>query len=154
MGRLLNPMMRVAMVLVMLVGLSACAATFRNYGYIPDDADLEALVVGVDTRDSVETAVGRPQASGVINDTAWYYVRSRVRFFGPRKPQVVERQLLAVSFAEDGTVSNIERFGLEDGRVVTLSRRVTETSIREFGLIQQIIRNFGRINVGDAIANN
>jgi len=49
-------------------------------------------------------------------------------------------------------VANIERFGLEDGQVVALSRRITETSIREFGLIQNILRNFGRIDVGEQLA--
>lgn len=149
----LKPIMRGMAVALLAVVLTACAATYRNHGYIPDDSDLEAIIVGVDTRDSVEASVGRPQASGVVGDDAWYYVRSRVRKFGPRKPQEIERQLLAISFAQDGTVANIERFGLEDGRVVPLSRRITETSIREFGLIQQLIRNFGRINIGETLAD-
>ena len=86
-------------------------------------------------------------------DDAWYYIQSRVRNYAYRAPAFEERELVAVSFAANGTVDNIERFGLERGRVVTLSRRVTETSIRDFGLIQQIIRNFGRINIGETLAD-
>ncbi|KIT17770.1 outer membrane protein assembly factor BamE [Jannaschia aquimarina] len=136
------------------VALVACGPVYRNHGYIPEDADLSALVVGVDTIDSVETTVGRPSASGVLREDAWYYVRERRRQFGPGASRPVSRELVAISFAENGTIENIERFGLEDGRVVTLSRRVTETSIRDFGLIQQIIRNFGRINIGEALAED
>lgn len=138
---------------VLLLGLSACAATFRNHGYVPDDRDLEALTVGVDTRDTVAAAVGRPTASGVLQGDAWYFVQSRVRNFAYRAPETIERELVAISFSENGTISNIERFGLEDGRVVSLSRRVTESSIREFGIVQQLLRNFGNINIGDALAD-
>ncbi|MCK0166118.1 outer membrane protein assembly factor BamE [Jannaschia sp. S6380] len=142
------------LVATLLTGLSACSATFRNHGYVPDETDLQALVVGIDTRDSVETTIGRPATSGVERGDAWYYVQSRVRHYAYRAPQTTERELVAISFAEDGTVTNIERFGLERGRVVPLSRRVTTTSIREFGLIQQLIRNFGRINVGETLSDN
>lgn len=140
------------MTVLLIAGLSACSATFRNHGYVPDAADLQALSVGVDTRETVATAIGRPSTSGVERDDAWYYIQSRVRNFAYRAPVVERRELVAVSFAANGTVENIERFGLERGRVVTLSRRVTQTSIQDFGFLQQLIRNFGRINIGDQIA--
>lgn len=144
---------RVAAILLLMAGLTACAATFKNHGYVPNEEDLQSLVVGVDTKETVEASVGRPSASGVLRGNAWYYIQSRVRSFAWRAPETIERQLVAISFAEDGTIENIERFGLEQGRVVPLSRRVTKTSIREFGLIQQLLRNFGRINIGEEIAN-
>ncbi|MEM9795338.1 MAG: outer membrane protein assembly factor BamE [Pseudomonadota bacterium] len=134
--------------------LTACGAVERNHGYVPEQEDLAAIIVGVDTQATVEGAVGRPSASGVLQDQAWYYVRTRFRRVGPFAPRPIDRELVAISFADDGTVSNIERFGLQDGRVVTLSRRVTQTSIQNFGLVQQIVRNFGRINIGDALADD
>ncbi|MGQ0566397.1 MAG: outer membrane protein assembly factor BamE [Gemmobacter sp.] len=139
---------RVAAPLI-LVGLLSCSPTFRNHGYVPADDELALLTVGEDTRDSVEVAVGRPSAAGLLNDQGWYYVQSRYRQFGPRAAQEIERQLVAISFDEGGTVTNIERFGLEDGRVITLSRRVTDTNIKGASLIRQLLRNFGRFNAGD-----
>ena len=65
----------------------------------------------------------------------------------------MERQLLAISFDANGRVSNIEEFGLEDGRVVQLSRRVTTSSVREVTFFGQLLGNFGRINIGDALDN-
>ncbi len=137
----------------LLTGLGACAATYRNYGYVPDEAQLSALSVGVDTRETVEAAIGRPSTSGVERDDAWYYVQSRVENYAWRAPETLERRLVAVSFTPGGTVENIERFGLERGRVVTLSRRVTTTSIRQYGLIQQLIRNFGRVDLAQGLAD-
>jgi len=137
--------------LALAVAVAGCAPTFRNHGYAPGPSELSAVVVGSDTRETVAANVGRPSASGVLRENAWYYVRERRRQFGPRAPVPISRELVAISFSDAGTVSNVERFGLEDGRVVTLSRRVTRTSIREFGLIQQIIRNFGRIDIAEAL---
>ncbi|MEM6407441.1 MAG: outer membrane protein assembly factor BamE [Pseudomonadota bacterium] len=134
-----------------LCALAACSEVIRQHGYIPPQEDLDALLIGVDTIDSVEAAVGRPATSGVLRDNAWYYVGSRIRHYGARKPEEIERQVLAISFAEDGVVENIERFGLERGQVVVLSRRVTETTVRDVTFIRQIIRNFGRIDLGEAL---
>ncbi|CTQ33046.1 outer membrane protein assembly factor BamE [Jannaschia rubra] len=136
----------------LLAGLAACSAIYRNHGYVPDEAALQSLSVGSTTRDQVATSIGRPSTNGVERDDAWYYVQSRVKTVGPFAPETEKRELVAVSFAGD-RVANIERFGLERGRVVTLSRRVTATSIREFGLIQNLIRNFGRVNVGETLAD-
>lgn len=112
------------------------------------------LTVGVDTRESVEASIGKPSTGGVLSDDAWYYVKSRDRRVAFYPARTIERELVAISFAGDGTVRNIERFGLERGRVVTLSRRVTESSVRDFGLLQQIARNFGRVDVAEAIAGD
>lgn len=131
---------------------AACGPIVTNHGYVPGEAALSLLVVGVDTMDSVEATVGRPSTSGVLQDDAWYYVRETRRTFGPARPRPIDRELVALSFDGDRRLGNVERFGLEDGRVVTLSRRVTETTIRDFGLIQQILRNFGRIDLGEAVA--
>lgn len=127
----------------------ACAPVYRNHGYVPAEDDLALLTVGQDTRETVEVAVGRPSAAGLLNDEGWFYVQSRYRQMGPRAPQEIERQVVAISFDEKGTLTNIERFGLEDGRVVTISRRVTETTIKGASLIRQLLRNFGRFNAGD-----
>jgi len=75
-------------------------------------------------------------------------VRSRVRSFAYQAPRVVERQVLAITFDEAGVVNNIERFGLEDGRVVTLERRVTETSVVDRTFLRQLISAIGRIGPG------
>lgn len=134
--------------LVVSLTLSACTATFQNHGYIPPQEDLDALAVGIDTRASVEESVGPPSSSGVLNEGGYYYVRSRVRTFGPTAPKEIERQVLAISFDGDGVVSNIERFGLEDGQVVPLTRRVTDTAVSNKSFLRQLIGNIGRIGPG------
>lgn len=141
-----------AVVVVALAGvIASCAPVFRNHGYVPAEADLAAIEVGVDTRDSVAGKIGRPGTSGLLNDVGWFYVQSRYRHFGPREPREIERQVLVVSFApgEAGTVSNVERFGLQDGKVIAISRRITESNIRGIGFIRQLLGSFGNIRAED-----
>ena len=136
-------------VLLFAAALTACSAVYRNHGYVPTEQELATVQVGVDTRDTVGQKIGRPSTSGLLNDEGWYYVQSRYRHFGPREPKEIERQHVAVTFDKAGKVENIARFGLEDGKVVEISRRVTETSIKGIGLIRQILGNFGNIRAED-----
>ena len=122
---------------------AGCSAQYRNHGYAPSEEELTEVVIGVDTRESVAETLGAPTAGGVLEEGGFYYVRSRVRTFGPRRPQEVSRELVAVTFDTSGTVANVERFGLEDGQVVTLSRRVTDNGLGNISFIRQLLGNLG-----------
>ena len=139
---------RLLLAAALSLGLAACAATFSNHGYVPPEAELQQISVGVDTRETVAEAVGRPSTSGVLRDEAWIYSAYRVRNYTYQEPQVIERDVVAISFDAAGRVSNVERFGLEDGRIVQLSRRVTETTVRDLGFFRQLMRNLGRFDLG------
>ncbi|VDC31566.1 SmpA / OmlA family protein [Pseudogemmobacter humi] len=130
---------------------AACAKIYRNHGYVPDEVELAQIQVGSDTRESVAEKIGRPSAQGLLNDVGWFYVQSRFEHFGPREPVEVSRQVVAINFTESGTVSNIGRYGLEDGRVIEISRRVTETNIKGVSFIGQLLGNVGRISAGDLL---
>ena len=142
--------MRAACFALALAG-AACSPIIRDHGYVPSDSELETVVVGRDTRETVAEKVGRPSAAGLLNDEGWYYVQSRYRTIGPRQPEEIDRQVVAISFTPAGTVTNVQRFGLEDGRVVTLSRRVTTSNIREVSFVRQLLASFGRIRASDVI---
>lgn len=137
----------VALIAVLLV--AACTSTFRNHGYAPNDTELAEIVVGIDTRDTVAETVGTPSTSGVLNESGYYYVSSRMRHFAYRAPEVVDRQVVAISFDSAGVVTNIERFTLEDGQVVPLSRRITDTAVANTGFLRQLLGNIGGFNPGD-----
>lgn len=132
---------------------TACAPVVRNHGYVPSDLELAAIEVGVDTRDTVAEKVGRPSVQGLLNDVGWFYVQSRWETRGARAPMEVDRQVLAISFDDAGTVANIERFGLERGKIVPLSRRVTESNVKGMGVIRQLLGNLGRLNAGNLLAD-
>ena len=142
-----------SLMLVLVAGVAACSPVYRNHGYVPSAEDLALVEVGKDTRETVGQKIGRPTTSGLLNDTGWFYVQSRYKNFGPRAPQEIDRQVLAVTFTEAGVVENIARYGLEDGRVVQISRRVTESNVKGLSVIQQILGSFGRLDAGGLLAD-
>ncbi|ESW62076.1 MAG: hypothetical protein Q27BPR15_03140 [Rhodobacter sp. CACIA14H1] len=142
MGRAL----RMGMAGVLLFVVAACSTIYRNHGYVPTDDELALVEVGKDTRETLTEKIGRPTAAGLLNDTGWFYVQSRWAYRGAFEPREIDRQVLAITFSEGGTVQNIERFGLEQGRVVPLSRRVTETNVKGMGIIRQLLGSFGRLS--------
>ncbi|MFO1203964.1 MAG: outer membrane protein assembly factor BamE [Tabrizicola sp.] len=139
------------LMLVMVASVAACSPVYRNHGYVPSEEELAQVEVGKDTRETVGQKIGRPSTQGLLNDVGWFYVQSRYKHFGPRAPQEVERQVLAVTFNDAGVVENIARYGLEDGRVVQISRRVTETNVKGLSFIQQILGTFGKIRATDIV---
>ncbi|WP_375262836.1 outer membrane protein assembly factor BamE [Palleronia sp.] len=134
---------------LLALSLAACSAVYRSHGYVPPDEDLAPLQVGVATREEVAAAVGRPTSTGVLGADSWYYVQSRFRHYGATEPQEVDREVLAISFAENGTLANIERYGLEDGRVVRLSRRTTTQTTEGISFLRQLFSSVGAFNPAD-----
>lgn len=129
--------------------LTACSPIERNHGYTPADDQLAEIQVGRDTRDTVQEKIGAPFNRGLGEERAWYYVSSTQRIFGPTQPQTIRRDIVAVRFDGGGAVQNIERFDVNDGRVVQLTARVTDPSVSELGLIRQIFGNVGTPQADD-----
>ncbi|MFV2033826.1 MAG: outer membrane protein assembly factor BamE [Halocynthiibacter sp.] len=138
---------------LVLLTLGACSATYRNHGYVPTESDLSEIIVGVDTIQSVGETIGRPTVTGVLSGGDWFYVQSRWREFAYRAPREIDRQVVAVRFDQEGVVENIERFTLEDGRVVVLSRRITDSNIKGVSFIRQLLGNIGNFTAGQFLGN-
>ena len=140
---------RAIFVAVSVLALAGCSAVYRNHGYTPSDDDLALIQLGVDSRQAVAETIGSPSTGGVLTDGDFYYVRSRVKSVGIRKPEVTERQVLAISFDANDKVQNIERFDLKDGKIVPLSRRVTSSSVENKGFLRQLLGNLGRFSASN-----
>ena len=126
--------------------LVACTPIYTNHGFVPDDKDLASITTGVDTRETVGAFLGRPSVEGLVGDGEWFYVRSQWKTLGAKAPKEVDRQVLAITFDEKGVVTNIERFGLEKGEIVAISRRVTTEPIKGRNALAQIFGNIGRLD--------
>ncbi|MFV0408883.1 MAG: outer membrane protein assembly factor BamE [Paracoccus sp. (in: a-proteobacteria)] len=140
-----------SLVLALTLFVTACAPVYRHHGYIPPAIDLAQVQVGQTNQAELEGLIGRPSSQGLLEGSAWYYVGSRWRHYGALKPQEISREVVAISFAPDGTVTNVERFGLRDGHVVVLSRRVTDSGVVSISIIRQVLGNVGNFNPGSFI---
>jgi outer membrane protein assembly factor BamE (lipoprotein component of BamABCDE complex) len=139
---------------LLIAVMAACSPIVRNHGYVPTDGDLEDVVVGTSTQEDVAKAIGRPSSSGILTGSGWYYVGSKFEHRGGRAPREVERQVVSVSFDDKGVVENVERFGLEQGQTVVLSRRVTDSNIKGVGFLRQLLGSVGNLNAGSIIGSD
>ena len=124
-------------------GLSGCAAEGKNHGYAPDDELLAEITAGTDTRGSVRRKIGRPSTTGVFTETGWYYVATTVEHYLYYEPKVSGRRVVAVQFGENDVVTEVNVYGLDDGRIVDLQTRTTPTHGRELTVLQQLFGNLG-----------
>lgn len=134
-----------------LLLLAACAPTVRVHGYVPPAADVARITPGFDTQATVEEGLGRPSSSGLLRDSAWYYVESTVENYTYNPPRVVDRTVLAISYDDGGVVRDIQRYGLQDGRVINLTTRTTETGGRTLGVLEQIFGNLLNLDAGQFV---
>lgn len=131
--------------------MGACQPIYRNHGYVPAEDELALIEVGKDTRDSVASTLGRPSAQGLLNDVGWYYVQSRWKHYGAMEPKEIDRQVVAITFDEGGIVENVERFGLEHGKVVAISRRVTDSNIKGVTFLGQLFGSIGQLRADQIV---
>jgi outer membrane protein assembly factor BamE (lipoprotein component of BamABCDE complex) len=137
-----RPLRRVLLaVLAVTAILAGCAPTVRVHGYIPPPADIAQIRPGVDTAETVEEVLGRPSSGGVLRDSGWYYVQTTIENYTYNPPRVIDRTVLAVEFDQRGVVRDVARYGLEDGRIVNLTVRTTETGGRTLGVLEQLFGN-------------
>ncbi|WP_313796886.1 outer membrane protein assembly factor BamE [Falsirhodobacter algicola] len=141
--------LRSAVVVLALGSVVSCGPIYRNHGYVPMEQDLAQVQIG-DNRDTVVERIGRPAATGLVSDRAWFYVQSRFRTFGILRREI-DREVVAVSFDAQNRVSNVERFGLEQGRVVPLSRRVTTSGVDGSSFLRQLFGSVGRLRAEDVV---
>lgn len=152
-SRLAGGRARALLASIILAAAVACTPIVRDHGFVPAPDELAKVKIG-DTRDEVAATVGRPSTSGLLNDDGWFYVQSRWETRGARAPVEVDRQVVSISFDKNGRVANVEHFGLESGKVVTLSRRVTESSIRGVSFLGQLFANVGRLSADQLIKDD
>ena len=145
---------RAAFAVGLIVLAGACARLEDGHGYVPEASALNAVVVGRDTKDTITTTLGQPGTRGIVDDLGWYYVRSDYERFLWRAPVEVDRQVVAVTFDQGGVVQNIERFGLEGGRVVILSRRVTDANTQGISFLRQLFGNLGNFDAATFFDEN
>ena len=129
--------LRVYVVILLTCVLLSCTTNIKNHGYIPSKSDLETLVIGKDTKQSVAKKIGLPATAGL--EGAYYYVRSTFNAPGFKSAQLVNRKVVVLSFDQRNKLKNIETFNVDNGNFVRLDYRVTETGLDNKNILQQII---------------
>ena len=135
--------------LVVVSALSACnsSKTFGDLnpgqtltqGYIIDQESLDLVPVG-SSREQVLLALGTPSTTATFDNEVFYYIsQTRKRPVAFMNPKVVDQRVMAVYLGDDGRVTNIANYGLQDGKVFDFVSRTTPTGGREQTFIGQLL---------------
>ena len=131
------------------LGLAGCAPTIQQEGNVPDADQVVQINPGIDDKNRVTQLLGSPSSVSAFQDRTWYYISRRTEQTAFFDPQVVEQEVLAVSFDSQNIVQDMKVYGLEDGRMVAMVARTTPTHGNDLTIVQQILGNLGRFNNPD-----
>ena len=145
---------RIAATLLVCAALAACSPQITVHGYIPTESELATVEPGIDTQSSIEERLGRPTNTGLLTDTDWYYIQTTFEQLTYNPPEITDRQVVAIGFDETGVVTEVARYGLEDGRIIDLNTRVTVTGGQRRGVLGRIFSSILNFDPGALIADN
>ncbi len=124
----------------------ACAPVVATQGFQAVDAKPQDIEAGVDTRETVLAKLGTPSTTSTFEtDNVWYYLTQTTQRYTYNKPEVSQRMVTEITFADGGEkVANVRTLGLEDGRQIAMERRETPTRGRQLTILEQLLGNVGR----------
>lgn len=136
---------RLILIPLLLLGAAGCTRFQNNQGYIADEELVTSVQPGVDNKQSVERALGRPTMSGQFDDTVWYYVSRNTNQLAFARPVPKNQSVLIVRFGPDGNVTAVERRGMELVANISPDSDKTPTLGRETGIIEDLFGNIGQV---------
>lgn len=138
-----------------LIGLSAlasagCAPLRGHQGYIIDVDLVNSIQPGVDNRQSVLQTLGQPTFTSQFNKGEWYYVARDTRHLGYTNPKVTAETTLRIHFDDKGTVTGVDRTGIEQVASINPSDKTTPTLGRKRGFFESFFGNIGAVGAPGA----
>ena len=134
-----------AMVLAILA-LSACSPTTATRGNLPDPELVAAIEPGTTSLTEVRASLGTPSTTATFGTPVWYYMSERTETLAFFRPEVIERQIIAIVYDDAERVKDVVTYTEADGEPIELVSRVTPTAGNEFTFLQQLFGNLGRFN--------
>jgi outer membrane protein assembly factor BamE (lipoprotein component of BamABCDE complex) len=139
----LRRLLPIAAVLVLLPALAACNSlaltTQRTQGYVLKDEQIAQIRPG-QSQDLVTIVLGSPQTTNSFGDeTAYYYIQTKVETTAFGLDMVKERTVLAVYFDKNKRVVDKAVYGAKDGRVFPIEGRRTPSFGQDRNFIESIL---------------
>lgn len=135
-----------ACAVALTLALAACSmgggfVQTRTQGYDLSDDALMQIRPGQSEK-LVTLVLGSPQTTNTFGDeTAYYYVETKVNATAVGINTISERTVLAVYFDKNKKVRDKAVYGLEDGRVVAIESRRTPSFGEDRTFIQSLMNS-------------
>ncbi len=145
---MLRVFLQTAALTALTLGLTACNPTLRTHGYIAGaDAKPQEIEANADTKATVLSRLGSPSIKSTFDDDTWFYLTSVRQRLAYLRPITEERTITAVTFNDDGQVTKVAEYGIENGQYVNYVDRETPTRGKELSMLEQIFGTIGRIPI-------
>lgn len=123
-----------------------CAERIRAHGQFIEQTKIEQVTPGVSTSADIQSLFGPPTASATFDGNVWYYIGQHFAYQSLSQPEVVDREIVIVTFHANEVVDTIDKVVLQGESKVPLVNRETPSSGRTLGLLEQLLGNLGRFN--------
>ena len=143
---------KLATIMAVCVGLGACTnsglslgslTSVRTQGYEISEAALQQVRPG-QSQDLVIAVMGSPQSRGTFGDeTAFYYVQTKIEQTTFGMKTIVDRTVLAVYFDSNKKVTDKAIYTLQDGRLFAVETRRTASFGHDRTFVEQILSSVG-----------
>lgn len=134
-----------ALVAAAALGTGACTPLRGHQGYIVDVDLVNSVQPGVDNRTTVLQVLGKPTLTGQFGQGDWYYIARDTRNLGFNNPKVSAQTALRVRFDAAGTVTAIDRTGVEQVASIDPYGKKTPTLGRKRGFFEDLFGNIGTV---------
>ena len=141
------PFAPIAAAVLLAVALSACTSstslvTKKTQGYEISESAMQQIRVG-QSQQLVTLVLGSPQSTNTFGDqTAWYYVQTKVQQTSFGMTTGLERTVLAIYFDKNKKVVDKAVYTAADGKTVTVESRRTPSFGEDRTFIDQILQSF------------
>ena len=124
------------------LALSGCGEQTTK-GHIFDEELISKIKPGMDGQQVLQT-IGTPSTVSTVGNQTWYYIsQDTVQRFKFMTPSVTNQRVLAINFTKNLKVSDVQNFGIEDGKVFDFSKNETPTGGAELSVVRQLLRATG-----------
>ncbi len=147
---------RLPLLTALLLGsavITACTPIVATRGNLLSESRIAQVSPATSSRDDVQNIWGPPTTVAPFDSKVWYYIGETTEQKGIFAPVVTKRQMIRVTFHDDGMVDQIAALDPADGREIAFVDRKTSTAGKEFTAFQQFVGNLGKFNT-DTVQNN
>jgi outer membrane protein assembly factor BamE (lipoprotein component of BamABCDE complex) len=129
--------------------LAGCTPEINHRGYLAKPGSFGQITEGM-PKSEVEGILGSPSttASVDIQGDSYYYVTSTTEGRSFLQPKETSREVVAIRFDKNDTVTSFAQYGLEDGRIININSRKTPVVGKELSLIKDFFKGVLRSKAG------
>lgn len=127
-----------------LLMLSACSSDVFvvHNGNMPSNDKISEIKVG-QTKEEVQYTLGSPSSVSSFDGNTWLYISSTTKKIAFLKPKLIDRDVLAIYFDQNGEVNRISKLTEKDGQKIGVDSDETTSGGHDIGFFKKYFGGVG-----------